>query len=75
MENLILKNKVGTFGEIVTDFDLGSFKYEYSKNDDRSISLTLVRTNKTEDIFNMATNENILNYKGQDYLIKSTSIK
>ncbi|MEJ7220606.1 prophage endopeptidase tail family protein [Staphylococcus gallinarum] len=75
MENLILKNKVGTFGEIVTDFDLGSFKYEYSKNDDRSISLTLVKTNKTEDIFNMATNENILNYNGQDYVIKSTSIK
>lgn len=75
MDNLILKNKLGTFGEIVTDFDLGSFKYEYEKNNERSITVTLIKTNKTADIFNMATNENILNWQGQDYVIKSTSIK
>lgn len=75
METLILKNKKGTFAEIVTDFDYGSFKYEYEKNNERSISFTIYKTNQNSDIFDSFLNEMLLIWKGQEYVIKSTSIK
>lgn len=75
MEPLILKNKKGTFGEVVTDFDFDSFKYEYEKNNERSISFTIYKTTQNEDIFDALINEMLLEWKGQDYVIKSTSIK
>ena len=60
MYNLIFSNKAKTFSEIVTDFQLDSFKTEYEKNSNRSLSLTLYKTYKNSDIFNMIQNENIL---------------
>lgn len=74
MESLVLKNRTNTFAEIVTDFDFDSFQYEYEKNNERSISFTIYKTPLNEDIFNMITNEMILVWKGQNYVIKSTSI-
>src|SRR5699024_8951950 len=53
----------------------GSFKYEYSKNDERSISFTAYKTNKTGDIFDSIVNEMIVVYEGQQYVIKSTDVK
>ena len=75
MDALILKNRKGTFGEILTDFDLDSFKYEYEKNNERSISFTIYKTNNNADIFENVLNEMLLEWKGQTYVIKSTSIK
>lgn len=75
METLVLKNKKGTFAEIVTDFDFNSFKYEYEKNNERSISFTIYKTNQNSDLFDNLLNEMILIWKGQNYVIKSTSIK
>lgn len=75
MDTLILKNRNGTFGEILTDFDFGSFKYEYEKNNERSISFTIYKTSMNADIFDTILNEMILVWKNQEYVIKSTSIK
>lgn len=75
METLVLKNKKETFAEIVTDFDFNSFKYEYEKNNERSISFTIYKTNQNSDIFDNLLNEMLLMWKGQCYVIKSTSIK
>ncbi|RIL40530.1 peptidase, partial [Staphylococcus gallinarum] len=75
MDALILKNRKGTFGEILTDFDLDSFKYEYEKNNERSISFTIYKTSNNADIFDNVLNEMLLDWKGQTYVIKSTSIK
>lgn len=75
MHALILKNRNGTFGEILTDFDFGSFKYEYEKNNERSISFTIFKTSLNADIFYTILNEMILVWKNQEYVIKSTSIK
>lgn len=75
MYQLILTNRKGTLAEIITDFDYGSFKYEYSKNDERSISFTAYKTNKTRDIFDSIVNEMLVIYQGQKYVIKSTDIK
>lgn len=71
---LILTNRKGTLAEIITDFNYGSFKYEYSKNDERSISFTAYKTNKNADVFNSIVNEMIVIYEGQNYVIKSTDI-
>lgn len=74
MYQLVLTNRKGTFAEIITEFDYGSFKQEYSKNDERSISFTAYKTNKTGDIFDSIVNEMIVVYEGQQYVIKSTEI-
>ncbi|RIO84314.1 peptidase, partial [Staphylococcus gallinarum] len=75
MDALILKNRKGTFGEILTDFDLDSFKYEYEKNNERSISFTIYKTSNNADIFDNVLNEMLLEWKGQMYVLKSTSIQ
>ena len=75
MYQLVLTNRKRTFAEIITDFDYGSFKREYEKNNERSISFTAYKTNKTSDIFDLIVNENIVIYKNQQYVIKSTDIK
>lgn len=75
MKDLVLKNKKGTFAEILVDYDYGSFKYEYERNNERSITLTAYKTTRNEDIFDNLLNEAILEWQGQDYVIKSTSLK
>lgn len=75
MDALVLKNKKGTFGEILTDFDFGSFKYEYEKNNERSIAFTIFKTAQNADIFENLLNEMLIQWQGQDYVVKSTSIK
>lgn len=75
MESLILKNRKNTFGEVLIDFDFGSFKYEYEKNNERSIGFTIYKTSLNGDIFENLLNEMLLAWKGQEYVIKSTSIK
>ena len=75
MESLILKNRKGTFAEILTDFDFGSFKYEYEKNNERSITFTIYKTSSNDDIFDTLLNEMLLMWKEQEYVVKSTSIK
>ncbi|MCF1614777.1 phage tail protein [Tetragenococcus koreensis] len=75
MDALVLKNKKETFSEILTDFDFGSFKYEYEKNNERSISFTIFKTTQNADIFENLLNEMLLQWQGQDYVVKSTSIK
>ncbi|QQC36851.1 phage tail protein [Staphylococcus pettenkoferi] len=74
MKDLVLKNKKGTFAETLVDYDYDSFKYEYERNNERSISLTAYKTTINEDIFDNLLNEAILEWKGQEYVIKSTSI-
>ena len=71
---LVIQNRFGNFAEILTDFDLDTFKYEYSKNDERSISFTAYRTNLNYDVFDMLVNEAYLIWQNQMYVIKSTSL-
>lgn len=75
MRELVLKNKHRTFGEVLRDYNLDSFQYEYEKNNERSISFTAYKVDGTEDIFDMLVNENIIVYEGQEFIIKSTSLK
>ncbi|MDW4052645.1 prophage endopeptidase tail family protein [Staphylococcus saprophyticus] len=75
MESLVLKNKKDTYGEILTDFDFGSFKYEYEKNNERSVAFTIFKTTSNSDIFDAMLNEMLILWKGQEYVIKSTSVK
>lgn len=65
-------NRTKEFGEILTDLDYESFKYEYEKNNDRSISFTIFKSTENADIFDTITNEMLLLWKGQYYVIKST---
>lgn len=75
MKELVVENKVGNYAEVLTDYDYDSFKYEYEKNNERSISLTAYKTSGNEDIFDMLVNENYIIENGQYFVIKSTSLK
>ena len=75
MKDLVLKNRKGTYAETLIDYDYGSFKYEYEINNERKISFTIYKTTKNLDIFDNLVNEMLLEWKGQNYSIKSTSIK
>ncbi|OEK54382.1 peptidase [Staphylococcus equorum] len=72
---MILKNRKGTFGEILTDYDFGSWKLNYEKNNERSIDFTIYKTSMNWDLFESLLNEMLLEWKGQNYVVKSTSIK
>lgn len=74
MDAIVLKNAYGNYGEILTDVDLSTFQYVYEKNGDRSVSFTTYKTNRNSDIFDMLVNENVIQWQGQDYIIKSTSL-
>ncbi|WP_141714488.1 prophage endopeptidase tail family protein [Staphylococcus equorum] len=75
MRDMILKNRKGTFGEILTDYDFGSWKLNYEKNNERSIDFTIYKTSMNWDLFESLLNEMLLEWKGQNYVVKSTSIK
>lgn len=75
LHQIIIEDRKRTRGEVLTDFIPESFKYEWSKNDERSISFTAYRTNTNADVFDMITNEGFVVYKGQYYVIKQTAIK
>ena len=57
------------------DYEYSTFKEEYEKNGSRSISLTIYKTSYSADVFNLFQNDNILLWEGQEYIIKSTSVK
>lgn len=75
MRDMVLKNKKGTFGEILVDYDFGSWKLNYEKNNERSIDFTIYKTYINSDLFDALLNEMLVVWKGQEYVIKSTSIK
>ncbi|MCQ3816714.1 prophage endopeptidase tail family protein [Staphylococcus xylosus] len=75
MKDMVLKNKKGTFGEILVDYDFGSWKLNYEKNNERSIDFTIYKTYMNSDLFDALLNEMLIIWKGQEYVIKSTTIK
>ncbi|MEJ7393142.1 prophage endopeptidase tail family protein [Staphylococcus saprophyticus] len=75
MKDMILKNRKGTFGEILTDYDFGSWKLSYERNNERSIEFTIYKTSMNWDLFESLLNEMLLEWKGQNYVVKSTAIK
>ena len=74
MNSLVLMNRKKTYAEILTNFDFESFKYEYEQNNERSITFTIYKTSENADIFDSIVNEMLILWKGQQYVIKSTSI-
>ncbi|MBM6628555.1 phage tail protein [Mammaliicoccus vitulinus] len=75
MDNLIITNPSRNVSELLIDFDIGSFKYEYEKNNGRSISLTAFKTSFNPDIYDFIQNESLLIWKGQEYIIKTIDLK
>ncbi|MDN6611897.1 MAG: phage tail protein [Staphylococcus equorum] len=73
--SLILKNKSGTLKEHITDYNYGSFAYEWEKNNERSISFTAYKTSNNADIFDAIVNEALVEWEDETYVIKSTSLK
>ena len=75
LRDMILKNRKGTFGEILTDYDFDSWKLNYERNNERSIEFTVYKTSMNRDLFDLLLNEMLLEWEGQNYVVKSTSIK
>lgn len=71
MEDIIVSDFQETVSEILTDFNIDSFSYEYERNNTRQISFTAFKTSRNEDIYNILQNEAYIDYQGQRYIIKS----
>lgn len=71
---LVVMNRAKTYAEIINDFDYGSFRYEYERNNERQITFTAEKTTGSGDIFDMLVNEAYIKWLGQTYVIKSTAI-
>lgn len=69
METIVLKNKSGGFGEIITDFSIGDFKYNFEENDDRSLEFSVVMTLRNQDIFEKILPDMLIQYEDNDYTI------
>lgn len=69
--DIIVSDFKGTVSELLTDFNIDSFSYEYERNNTRQISFTAFKTTRNEDIYNLLQNEAFLDYEGQRYVIKS----
>lgn len=74
MHNLVIKDRERKIAEIYSDFFPETFLYEYEKNNERQLSLEAFKTARNADLFGLLINESILMWKGQEYIIKSTSI-
>ena len=72
MENLILKDiNKKEFAENITGIDYNSFLEAEEVNGERSIEFNLYRTTSNKNIFEVIANEMIVEWQGQEYLIKS----
>ena len=69
MKDLVLKNREGTYGEILVDYDFASFSYTYERNGERSIKFTAYKTSRSSDIFENIVNEALIEYEGQDFAL------
>ena len=71
MDYIVIGNMNETKKEIFIDIDYGSFKYDYEKNNNRSLRFTVIKTNRNKDIYDLIQCESIVYYQGQKYIIKA----
>lgn len=71
MKSLVLKNRSNSFGEILTDIDIGSFKNIEEQNNDRSIEFKIYRTQRNMAIFDNLIPDMLLNWEDNDYTVIS----
>lgn len=71
MEPLILKDREEKhLSEILVGFDETSFKEKEEVNGDRGLELTLYKTTANKNLFEIISNEMLLEWQGQNYPIK-----
>lgn len=73
MEKLILTDKHNKFKEVLMDFDLESFKYEYELNSTRTLTFKAFKTNMNAELYDLILNEALLIWFNQYYVIKKTT--
>ena len=74
MKDMVLSNRYSTFQELVTDYDLESWEWAYSINDNRSITFEIPLTNRNKIIYDklLTKNDNRelhLNRHAQEYIL------
>lgn len=70
---LLVKDKDSLYEELLTDYDYSNFVYSWAVNSMRSISFSVTRTPYNAYTFDLLSNESVITYKGQQYVIKSYS--
>lgn len=73
-QELIIKNRAGTWGEVLKDYDTDSFQYTFEKNASRQIEFKAYKTSGNEDIFDMLACENLIIYEGETFIIKTSEV-
>lgn len=73
MKALVLKNRSNSFGEILTDIDISSFKDTFEENNERSLEFAIYRTQRNKEIFDTLIPDMLLSWEENEYTI--TSVK
>ena len=74
MKGLTLHDRNGKYGEIISDFDLSTFEYNYEKNEDRSLKFEIYRTERNKHVFDEIKVDMLVMWEGQKYSIITTEV-
>lgn len=74
MKGLTLHDRNGKYGEIISDFNLATFEYNYEKNEDRSLKFEIYRTERNKHVFDEIKVDMLVMWEGQKYSIITTEV-
>lgn len=74
MEYIVVSDTSKKHEEILIDVEYDSFKYDYEKNVNRSITFDVIKTPFNDFAFDILTNESTITYDGQQYIVKTCDI-
>ena len=69
MKDMVLSNRYSTFQELVTDYDLESWEWAYSINDNRSITFEIPLTYRNKIIYDKLLPDMLILWNNQYYTI------
>lgn len=71
MNFLVVRDITGLREEILMDIDYSSFSYDYEKNSSRGVKFSVVRTPYNSLTYDYLSNETIILFEGQSYVVKN----
>lgn len=71
MKGLVLKDRKGNYGELITDIKIEDFDYTYQENNDRNLDFEVYRTERNKDVFDEIKIDKLLEWEDENYTILS----
>lgn len=69
MKDMVLSNRDSTFQELMIDYNLESWEWSYSINDDRSITFEIPLTNRNKTVYDRLLPDMLMLWENQFYTV------